>query len=122
IEKSEFLHSEEETLKLLKGLPHKQNGQKSDKNWKTANVYISTYLDETEELIFEADEIIISDTSNTIATYWSNTFLEASEVTDDEKNTLQAYKEIKRTINNLNREKNKTPQRKADINHFVNQL
>lgn len=123
IEKSEFLHSERDVFKLLKGLPHKNNeGKKSVKSWKTASIYFSTQLDEKENPILEIDRVIISDTNRTIASYWANNFLEATEVTDDEKNTLQAYNEVKRVINNLSREKDKTPNRVADITHFTSQL
>ena len=122
IEKSEFLHSEKDIFKLVKGLPHKTDGKKSDKNWKTATIRISSQVDESEILTLEIDEVVLSDTSTKVASYWADEFLEATEVTDDEKNTLQAYNEIRRRINNLNREKDKTPGRKADINHFINQL
>lgn len=128
IEKSEFLISESETpsetvFKIIKGLPHKSSDKKkSDKNWKTASIYISCQVNEHDDIILEIDRTIISDTNNTIATYWAESFLEAAEVTDDEKNTIMAYKEVKRIINNLNRKKDKTPQRAADIHHFTSAL
>lgn len=127
IEKSEFLHSDSDSSKqifrIIQGLPHKSsNKKKSDKSWKTASIYISYQVDENGDSILDIERVIISDTNNTIAVYWSNLFLEATEVNDDEKNTLTAYTEVRKIINNLNRSKNKTPQRAADVNHFTNAL
>ena len=127
IEKSEFLHSESDSsnkiFRLIQGLPHKSGDKKkSDKSWKTASIYISYQVDKNEEAILDIERVIISDTNNTIAVYWSKYFLEATEVTDDEKNTLSAYTEVRKIINNLNRSKDKTPQRAADVNHLTNAL
>ena len=124
IEKSEFLNSDE--LKILKGLPHKshdkKNKKKSIKNWKTAGIYISHQVDADDQTILNIEKVIISDTNNIIATYWAESFLEATEVNDNEKNTLTAYNELKKIINNLNRSKDKTLQRATDVHHLISSL
>lgn len=122
IEKSEFLHSGNDAFKLLKGLPHRTDGKKSEKNWKTATIHISAQSVDEEISNLEVDKVVISDTNSRISTYWYSSFLETTEVTDDEKNTLEAYKEIRRMITSLNREKDRTANRQADVNHFINQL
>lgn len=63
-------------------------------------------LNATDEFIYEKILTYDSNTS-TKAVYWWKTFLELSEVRDDEKNTLTAYNAIKRDIINPLRRKHK---------------
>ncbi|WP_342546664.1 nucleoid-associated protein [Lysinibacillus sp. FSL K6-4013] len=86
IETVDFL--EDVHLKIQSGLPINK------KALKTAVICI-TQLEDTEELEVQ---ITVTDSGSTIAKYWSDDFLEASELTSDEKNTKNAFTAIERIL------------------------
>ncbi|KYG92044.1 hypothetical protein A0U40_03645 [[Bacillus] sp. KCTC 13219] len=86
IESADFL--ENINLQMQSGLP------KNKKALKTAVINI-TKEDESAEL-----EVIITitDSNTTISKYWSDDFLEAVELTSDEKNTKNAFSSIEKIL------------------------
>nr|WP_054550353.1 hypothetical protein [Lysinibacillus sphaericus] len=98
------------------GLPHSDQGNKT-KNWKTATITI--VLDDENNL--DIEKVIITDTAQKIAEYWAQSFLEATEITDDIKNTKDVYKEILRIIKK-NGGATKSPEVTADNTHYLNQF
>jgi len=90
IETADYL--EDIHLQIQSGLPINK------KALKTAVISI-TQLEEEEEEEEELEvQITVTDSGSTIAKYWSDDFLEASELTSDEKNTKNAFTAIERVL------------------------
>lgn len=104
IETAEFL--EDINLQLQTGLPFNK------KALKTAIISITENEDEEIECL-----VTVTDSGSAIAKYWTDDFLEVTELTSNEKNTFNAFTSIEKVITkNL---KNKAP---SDCTELRNNL
>lgn len=91
---------DEESLTIKNGLPHNKDGKKT-KNWKTAKfLFDITHESFAEEIVttYSFSKATLTDSSSKIAEYWADSFLELTELTDDESNTKNICILFEKTI------------------------
>lgn len=98
IDIEEYLDEESQTIK--NGLPHSVEGKKT-KNWKTAKFLFDITQEDFDDKIavtYSFSKAILTDSSSKIAEYWADSFLELTELTDDESNTKNICDLFEKTI------------------------